>query len=51
MIGSITGHQTVATVRKYQDKQRQAQLAVAAMNEDSMQRKASATSTKVQNRF
>jgi len=49
-IASITGHQTVAMVEKYNEKKRLAQLAVAAMNDASAQRKRSAASTKVQNR-
>lgn len=50
-IASITGHQTVAMVEKYNEKKRQSQLAVAAMNDASAQRKKSAASAKVQNRF
>jgi len=41
-ISSITGHKTVAMVRKYQAKKRQAQLASAAMDAASEQRKTSA---------
>lgn len=51
VIASITGHQTFAMIRKYQGKEREAELATTAMNDAHAQRKALTVSPKVQDRI